>query len=127
RQALCRSRSGHDGPGVPPCPVDLSNRAQPLSVCGLSHRDRSAAASRSLGSLGRGTSTSTTRTPENQEERDPMTTSLTTTSSEHLSTEAGLGRRTLTVPHLVFLIIAASAPLTVVAGGAPTSFAVTGL
>lgn len=56
-----------------------------------------------------------------------MTTSLTTTSSEHLSTEAGLGRRTLTVPHLVFLIIAASAPLTVVAGGAPTSFAVTGL
>lgn len=48
-------------------------------------------------------------------------------SSEHLSTDAGLARRTLTVPHLVFLIIAASAPLTVVAGGAPTSFAVTGL
>lgn len=55
----------------------------------------------------------------------PRTTSQTTT--EHASTEAGLARRTLTVPHLVFLIIAASAPLTVVAGGAPTSFAVTGL
>ncbi|WP_324651297.1 APC family permease [Georgenia sp. H159] len=55
-----------------------------------------------------------------------MTTSPTT-STQDLSTEAGLARRTLTVPHLVFLIIAASAPLTVVAGGAPTSFAVTGL
>ncbi len=54
-----------------------------------------------------------------------MTTSPTRT--EQRSTERGLGRRTLTVPHLVFLIIAASAPLTVVAGGAPTSFAVTGL
>lgn len=44
-----------------------------------------------------------------------------------LSEEAGLARRTLTVPTLVFMIIAASAPLTVLAGGAPTSFAVTGL
>lgn len=56
-----------------------------------------------------------------------MTTPATTRSDERLSTEAGIGRRTLTVRHLVFLIIAASAPLTVVAGGAPTSFAVTGL
>src|SRR5690606_12024279 len=55
-----------------------------------------------------------------------MTTSLTT-STEQPETEVGLARRTLTVRHLVFLIIAASAPLTVVAGGAPTSFAVTGL
>ncbi|KAE8765777.1 APC family permease [Georgenia thermotolerans] len=38
-----------------------------------------------------------------------------------------LSRRTLTVPTLVFLIIAASAPLTVLAGGVPTSYAVTGL
>ncbi|MDN5795612.1 MAG: APC family permease [Intrasporangium sp.] len=53
--------------------------------------------------------------------------STTASTSEHLSTQAGLARRTLTVRHLVFLIIAASAPLTVVAGGAPTSFAVTGL
>lgn len=35
--------------------------------------------------------------------------------------------RPLSTGHLVFLIIAASAPLTVVAGGAPTSYAVTGL
>ena len=61
-----------------------------------------------------------------------MTSSPTPTptdqlSTDHLSTDAGLARRTLTVPHLVFLIIAASAPLTVIAGGAPTSFAVTGL
>lgn len=36
-------------------------------------------------------------------------------------------KRPLRTGHLVFLIIAASAPLTVVAGGAPTSYAVTGL
>lgn len=41
--------------------------------------------------------------------------------------EASETRRTLRTGHLVFLIIAASAPLTVVAGGATTSFAVTGL
>lgn len=41
--------------------------------------------------------------------------------------QAAESRRTLTVPTLVFMIIAASAPLTVLAGGAPTSFAVTGL
>lgn len=35
-------------------------------------------------------------------------------------------RRKLTVPHVVVLIIAASAPLTVVAGGATTAFSVTG-
>lgn len=38
-----------------------------------------------------------------------------------------LGRRTIGVPALVFMIIAASAPLTVVAGGVTTNFAVTGL
>lgn len=38
----------------------------------------------------------------------------------------GLSKRTLGVPALVFLIIAASAPLTVVAGGVPSNFAVTG-
>lgn len=56
-----------------------------------------------------------------------MTSTTPATTGEHLSTHAGLARRTLTVRHLVFLIIAASAPLTVIAGGAPTSFAVTGL
>ncbi|MFI7481322.1 APC family permease [Kocuria sp. M1R5S2] len=45
----------------------------------------------------------------------------------HLTEGAGLERRTLTVPSLVFLIIAASAPLTVLAGGVPSTFAVTGL
>ncbi|MFF0942610.1 APC family permease [Kocuria sp. CPCC 205300] len=39
----------------------------------------------------------------------------------------GLDRRTLTVPSLVFLIIAASAPLTVLAGGVTSTYAVTGL
>lgn len=39
--------------------------------------------------------------------------------------EAGLGKRTLGVPALVFMIIAASAPLTVVAGGTTSNFAVT--
>lgn len=38
----------------------------------------------------------------------------------------GLNKRTLGVPSLVFMIIAASAPLTVVAGGIPSNFAVTG-
>ncbi|WP_082157233.1 APC family permease [Kocuria sp. SM24M-10] len=45
----------------------------------------------------------------------------------HLSEHGGLDRRTLTVPALVFLIIAASAPLTVLAGGVPTTYAVAGL
>lgn len=40
--------------------------------------------------------------------------------------DAGLSRRTLGVPAITFMIIAASAPLTVVAGGVTTSFAVTG-
>ncbi|MGJ9371785.1 APC family permease [Nesterenkonia sp. CF4.4] len=39
--------------------------------------------------------------------------------------ETALAKRTLGVPALVFLIIAASAPLTVLAGGATTSFAIT--
>src|SRR5690625_4829119 len=37
----------------------------------------------------------------------------------------GLSRRTLGVPAITLMIIAASAPLTVVAGGVTTSFAVT--
>lgn len=48
-------------------------------------------------------------------------------SGGHLSTGGGLDRRTLGVPALVFLIIAASAPLTVLAGGVSTTYAVTGL
>ena len=43
------------------------------------------------------------------------------------SQPAGLGSRRLGVPALVFMIIAASAPLTVVAGGTTSNFAVTGL
>ncbi|MFI7496116.1 APC family permease [Kocuria sp. M4R2S49] len=50
-----------------------------------------------------------------------------TATSGHLDTRGGLDRRTLTVPSLVFLIIAASAPLTVLAGGVPTTYAVAGL
>ena len=38
---------------------------------------------------------------------------------------AHLGRRSLGVADIVFFVVAASAPLTVVAGGVPTSFAVT--
>lgn len=50
--------------------------------------------------------------------------------SAHSAPEAaqhdpGLSRRTLGVPAITFMIIAASAPLTVVAGGVTTSFAVT--
>ncbi|MCD1287441.1 MULTISPECIES: APC family permease [unclassified Brevibacterium] len=40
---------------------------------------------------------------------------------------AGLDARRIGTPALVFMIIAASAPLTVVAGGVPSNFAVTGL
>ena len=40
---------------------------------------------------------------------------------------AQLGRRSLGVADIVFFVVAASAPLTVVAGGVPTSFAVTQL
>ena len=40
---------------------------------------------------------------------------------------AHLGRRSLGVADIVFFVVAASAPLTVVAGGVPTSFAVTQL
>ena len=40
---------------------------------------------------------------------------------------AHLGRRSLGVADIVFFVVAASAPLTVVAGGVPTSFAVTEL
>ena len=40
---------------------------------------------------------------------------------------ASLDARRIGIPALVFMIIAASAPLTVVAGGVPSNFAVTGL
>ncbi|WP_207345877.1 APC family permease [Arthrobacter sp. E3] len=43
----------------------------------------------------------------------------------HNDSGKGLSKRTLGVPALVFMIIAASAPLTVVAGGVPSNFAVT--
>ena len=50
------------------------------------------------------------------------------TSTETTGTRAsGLGKRTLGVPALVFMIIAASAPLTVVAGGVTSNYAVTGV
>lgn len=39
--------------------------------------------------------------------------------------QPGLSRRTLGAPAITLMIIAASAPLTVVAGGVTTSFAVT--
>ena len=45
-----------------------------------------------------------------------------TTAAEH---DPGLSRRTLGVPAITLMIIAASAPLTVIAGGVTTSFAVT--
>lgn len=50
-----------------------------------------------------------------------------TATNGHVGASGGLDRRTLTVPSLVFLIIAASAPLTVLAGGVPTTYAVAGL
>ncbi|KAM9866472.1 hypothetical protein ACIFOC_00676 [Leucobacter aridicollis] len=51
------------------------------------------------------------------------------TASQHTALpthDPGLSRRTLGVPAITLMIIAASAPLTVVAGGVTTSFAVTG-
>ena len=48
------------------------------------------------------------------------------TSTETDPHDPGLSRRTLGVPSITLMIIAASAPLTVVAGGVTTSFAVTG-
>ncbi|MCG2624040.1 APC family permease [Arthrobacter sp. I2-34] len=47
------------------------------------------------------------------------------TLAQQQGSESGLGKRTLGVPALVFMIIAASAPLTVVAGGTTSNFAVT--
>ena len=52
-----------------------------------------------------------------------MTASTTDAPATH---DPGLSRRTLGVPSITLMIIAASAPLTVVAGGVTTSFAVTG-
>lgn len=46
-------------------------------------------------------------------------------SQHYQDADTGLSKRTLGVPAIVFMIIAASAPLTVVAGGVTTSFAVT--
>ncbi|TDD24127.1 APC family permease [Actinomadura sp. KC06] len=43
------------------------------------------------------------------------------------TTPAGTGRRRIGAPEIVFFVVAASAPLTVAAGGLPTSFAVTGV
>ena len=51
---------------------------------------------------------------------------MSTTAQQH-SPGTGLGQRRLGVPALVFMIIAASAPLTVVAGGVTSNYAVTGL
>lgn len=48
-------------------------------------------------------------------------------NGEATGTPVSLGRGRLGVPALVFMIIAASAPLTVVAGGVSSNFAVTGL
>ncbi|WP_416442917.1 APC family permease [Leucobacter sp. HNU] len=52
-----------------------------------------------------------------------MTAPTTDAPATH---DPGLSRRTLGVPSITLMIIAASAPLTVVAGGVTTSFAVTG-
>ena len=49
----------------------------------------------------------------------------TPTTSETTPHDPGLSRRRLGVPSITLMIIAASAPLTVVAGGVTTSFAVT--
>ncbi|HXD28627.1 MAG TPA: amino acid permease, partial [Arthrobacter sp.] len=43
------------------------------------------------------------------------------------ATQGSLGQRRLGIPALVFMIIAASAPLTVVAGGVTSNYAVSGL
>ncbi|WP_449282623.1 APC family permease [Leucobacter sp.] len=51
-----------------------------------------------------------------------MSAQTTPDTAQH---DPGLSRRTLGVPAITFMIIAASAPLTVVAGGVTTSFAVT--
>ncbi|MRX42275.1 APC family permease [Agromyces kandeliae] len=53
-----------------------------------------------------------------------MTSATTTTSP---SATGGLSHRRLGVPSVTLMIIAASAPLTVVAGGVTTTFAVTGV
>ncbi|NKX50541.1 APC family permease, partial [Arthrobacter deserti] len=49
------------------------------------------------------------------------------TVAQQAATASSLGKRTLGVPALFFMIIAASAPLTVVAGGTTSNFAVTGV
>ncbi|QIN30113.1 APC family permease [Brevibacterium luteolum] len=54
------------------------------------------------------------------------TTTSGATTASGAAADTRLAARTLGVKELVFLIIAASAPLTVLAGGATTSFAVTG-
>jgi amino acid transporter len=50
---------------------------------------------------------------------------MTPTEQSIAPVDVTLQRRSLGVPDVVFFVVAASAPLTVVAGGVPTSFAVT--
>ncbi|MBM7829907.1 amino acid transporter [Agromyces cerinus] len=52
---------------------------------------------------------------------------MTSTTTTPPKQSGGLGRRRLGVPSVTLMIIAASAPLTVVAGGVTTTFAVTGV
>lgn len=52
---------------------------------------------------------------------------MSSSLQQQRSPGTGLGQRRLGVPALVFMIIAASAPLTVVAGGVTSNYAVTGL
>ena len=52
---------------------------------------------------------------------------MTATTNATETKAPGLGKRRLGVPSLVFMIIAASAPLTVVAGGVTSNYAVTGV
>ncbi|WP_356833774.1 APC family permease [Arthrobacter sp. APC 3897] len=52
---------------------------------------------------------------------------MSSSLQQQRSPGTGLGKRRLGVPALVFMIIAASAPLTVVAGGVTSNYAVTGL
>lgn len=52
---------------------------------------------------------------------------MAASTESHAPQAPTLGKRTLGVPALVFMIIAASAPLTVVAGGVTSNYAVTGV
>ncbi|MET1088637.1 MAG: APC family permease, partial [Arthrobacter sp.] len=52
---------------------------------------------------------------------------MAASTASSITAAPSLGKRTLGVPALVFMIIAASAPLTVVAGGVTSNYAVTGV